>query len=405
MAVAVGGPCREGSDVTEPKAAIVGIGQTDYSRQSGRSEWELAVEAIDRALADAGIDAGEVDGLVHSTYDSVDEAMVLRSFGMTLGFYSQVGYGGLGVPGMVAHAEGAIAAGQAKVVVAYRSLNGYSGTRYGRAERSLGVGDTLVAKGDRAPSGAFAAPYGVLSPGHIMALWARRYRALYGVDAEAMTEAFCAIALDQRRYANANPKAIMGDRPLSREDYLSSRMIVEPLRLYDFALESDGAAAIVVTSADVARSLSQRPAYVVGAFQGLIAYAETLATYGELRNGPSYLAMARRLYDRARMTPEDISVAMLYDATVMTVLLAYEAYGLAPVGQGWRAITEHGIGPDAPVPVNTSGGHLSEAYVHFMNMIVEGVRQCRGTSTSQVADVNAVLCCSGPTAFILTPDP
>jgi acetyl-CoA acetyltransferase len=396
-----GAPVVTGTERT--RAAIVGIGQTDYSRHSGRSEWELANEAIGRALADAGVETGDVDGLVHSTYDSVDEAMVLRSFGMNISFHSQIGYGGLGVPGMVAHAQAAIASGQARVVVAYRSLNGYSTIRYGRAERSLGDQEDVVAKGDRVPSGAFAGPYGILSPGHVMALWARRYQASYGLTDGQTDEAFCRIAVEQRSYANRNPYAVMHDKLLGRDQYFEGRMIVEPLRLYDFALETDGAAAIVVASADVARTATAPPAYIAGSITGLMPYAESLATYGELRNGPTYVAVADELYRRAGMRPRDVSVGMLYDATVMTVLLAYEAYGLAPVGQGWRAIAEHGIGPDAPVPVNTSGGHLSEAYVHFMNMIVEGVRQCRGTSTSQVDDVKAVLCCSGPSAFILTP--
>jgi acetyl-CoA acetyltransferase len=388
--------------MTNPlSVAIVGIGQTEYSRASGRSEWELANEAIANALEDSGIEASEVDGLVHSTYDNVDEAMVLRGLPTTLSFYSQVPYGGLGVPGMVAHAFAAVASGQAKVVVAYRSLNGFSNTRYGRAERSLGSEDDIVAKGDRAPSGAFAAPYGVLSPGHVMALWARRYQALYAVSGEELSQTFSRIAVQQRAYANRNPFAVMRDKTLSPAQYLGGRMITEPLRIFDLALETDGAAAIVVTSRDVAKTLQHRPAYIAGATQGLFRYAETLAIYGELRNGPHYVDVANQLYMRAGLKPKDISTAMLYDATTMTVLLAYEAYGFAPIGKGAEVIREQGIGLESPLPVNTAGGHLSEAYVHFMNSIVEAVRQCRGTSVNQVDDVKAVLCCSGPSAFIL----
>ena len=121
-------------------AAVIGIGQTAYSRASRRSEWSLAVEAIDQALADSGIAPGDVDGLVRYSYDSVDEAMLVRSFGWRLGYYSQTGYGGLGAPAVLAHARAAIESGQARVVVCFRSLNGYSTTRYGRAERSLGSG-------------------------------------------------------------------------------------------------------------------------------------------------------------------------------------------------------------------------------------------------------------------------
>jgi acetyl-CoA acetyltransferase len=389
-----------GFDAKGP-AAVVGIGATDFTRGSGREEWDLAIEAIHGALEDAGIDPRDVDGLIRSSYDSVDEAMVVRAFPMNLAYYGQVGYGGLGAPAVLGHAAAAISAGYARIVVCYRSLNGYSKTRYGRAERTLTDEANGIARGDRAPSGAFAGPYGLLSPGQVMAMWARRYQAMYGVSDGDMTAALGTVAVGQRHYASRNPKALMRNRPLDLDGYRNARQIYEPLRLNDFALESDGGVALVVAAPDIARASSKPPTWIAAAVQGLFRYAESISVYGPLRNSPRYLEMARRLYLRAGLGPNDVSVGMLYDATTVSVLLAVEAYGFAEVGKGWRWLADNGVGPDSPLPMNTSGGHLSEAYVHFFNMLAEGVRQCRGTAANQIADVSSVLCCSGPTAVLL----
>jgi acetyl-CoA acetyltransferase len=383
-------------------AAIVGIGHTDYTRGSGRSEWQLAVEAIGNALEDAEIDPAAVDGLVRSCADRVDEAMVLRAFPMRLSFYSHVSYGGLGMPGVLGHAAAAIGSGQARVVVCYRSLNGYSQTRFGRAERALGAAPTVTAKGDRAPFGAFAGPYGLLAPGQVMAMWLRRYQQQYRIGESDLLRALGRIAVDQRVYARRNPFAIMRDRPLTIEDYLAARMVYEPLRLYDFALESDGAAAIVVAAPDIARATPHPPVWVRSCVQGLTRFGETMNIYGEPRNGPVHREMALAVYDRAGLTPGDISAAMLYDATTVTVLLALETYGFFDEGQAWRGLLDYGLGPGSRLPANTSGGHLSEAYVHFMSMLIEGVRQCRGQSANQLDDVGNILCCSGSTAAIIS---
>jgi acetyl-CoA acetyltransferase len=180
-------------------------------------------------------------------------------------------------------------------------------------------------------------------------------------------------------------------------------MISTPLRLYDFALETDGAAAVIVADASVVAGCAQPAAWIRGAVQDLFPFAESIAIYGELRNGPTYRAVADRLYERAGVRPADLGSAMVYDATSISVLLGMEAYGLAPVGQAWAQLLDRGIGPGAPTPVNTSGGHLSEAYVHGMNLVVEAVRQCRGTSTAQVPRSGPVLISSGPSAVVLAP--
>jgi acetyl-CoA acetyltransferase len=385
-------------------AAVIGIGQTAYSRASRRSEWSLAVEAIERALADCGVAPGDVDGLVRYSYDAVDEAMLARSFGWRLRYYSQTGYGGLGAPAVLAHASAAVASGHARIVVCYRSLNGYSSTRYGRAERTLGcAGGEFVARGDRAPSGAFAGPYGLLSPGQVMAMWARRYQWEAGIGESDLVRALSRVAIDQRAQAQRNPAAVMHGRPLDEGAYLAGRVIASPLRIFDLALETDGAAAVVVAAADVAHAVSTPPVWITAAVMGMFAYAESISVYGELRNGPTYRAIAERLFAEAGVRPAELSAAMIYDATSVSVLLGMEAYGLAARGAAWRAVLDHGIGDTAPVPVNTSGGHLSEAYVHGMNLVIEGVRQCRGNSSAQVGRSGPVLVSSGPSAVVLSP--
>jgi acetyl-CoA acetyltransferase len=306
---------------------------------------------------------------------------------------------------MLSQASGMIAGGQARAIVCYRSLNGYSGTRYGRAERSLKSDtDEFVARGDRAPSGAFAGPFGLLAPGQIMAMWASRYAFDNELKIDDVRAALCQIAVQQRAYANKNPYAFQHDRTLSRDEYFAARMIAEPLCLYDFALETDGAAAIVVTSADLADHSASAPAWVRGAIGALFPYAETIALYGELRNGPQYRAVAQELFKRAGLSAAELSAAMLYDATTMTVLLALEAYGLCGLGEATKYLTEVGIGPESPVPVNTHGGHLSEGYVHGVTLALEAVRQLRGASHNQLPDMHNVLCASGPTGYILSRD-
>jgi acetyl-CoA acetyltransferase len=387
-------------------AQIVGVGESAYSRGTDRSEWELAVEAVTRALADAGLAPGDVDGLVRYSYDNVDEAMLVRSLGLRIGYYSQTGYGGLGAPAVLAHACAAVASGMATVVVCYRALNGWTKTRYGRAERTLGDGRgpaDLVAVGDRAPSGSFAGPYGLLSPAQVMALWAREYQWRAGLTDAQLALALGQVAIGQRQFAAANPRAILRDRTLDLRAYQSGRMISTPLRLYDLALESDGAAAVVVAAPSVAAALRRPGVRVLGAVQGLFRYAESISVYGELRNGPQYRGIAHGLLSAAGLRPKDIVVAMIYDATTISVLLGLEAYGFHEPFEAWRAVSAHGIGPASPLPVNTSGGHLSEAYVHGMNHLTEAVRQCRGESANQVSRSGPVLVSSGPSAALLAP--
>jgi acetyl-CoA acetyltransferase len=281
--------------------------------------------------------------------------------------------------------------------VVYRALSQSTGGRFGRADgrgpggAGAGGRDAHVVVPEE-DNRSFAWPYGLVSPGQLFALWARRYAIVHGLSDEDLTQALGSIAITQRRYANGNPSAMMRDRTMDWDDYRSARMISEPLRLFDLCLENDGACAYVVTGADVARILRDDPVYVLSATQTISPYREPMGIYvaGELLQlFPP--ATAERLFDDAGVTRKDIDVAEFYDATSYMPLRSLESYGFVPDGQAWRYVTETGTGPGSPLPVNTHGGHLSEAYLHGMTAVLEAVRQLRGTASSQVPGAEMAL--------------
>jgi acetyl-CoA acetyltransferase len=387
--------------VIRREVAIVGIGQTAYAKALPGTAWELAIEAILAALADAGIDPGDVDGLCRFAppFEPVSEAQLVRALGLReLTFFAESPLGGEALGAVIAHAAAAVKAGLARTVVVYRALSQSKGGRFGRADsRGPGGGGqsgdpsahVVVPEEDNR---SFAWPYGLMSPGQLFALWARRYAIVHRLTDDDLTAALGAIAITQRRYANTNPNAMMRMRKMDAEDYRNARMISEPLRLFDLCLENDGACAYVVTSADVARRLRDDPVYLLSATQTLTPYREPMGIYvtGELLElFPR--ATANRLFDEAGLTQDDIDVAEFYDATSYMPLRSLESYGFVPDGQAWRYVTETGTGPDSPLPVNTHGGHLSEAYLHGMNGVLEAVRQLRGTAANQVPDAEIAL--------------
>lgn len=391
-------------------AAIVGIGQTAYAKALPPTAWELAMEAVLAACADAGVDVAEVDGMCRFTapFETVTEAQLVRGLGIReLAWFTQAPHGGEALGAVVMHAAAAVSAGLANTVVVYRALSQSKGGRFGRAD-ARGPSGGQHSGGQRSGSGqdgadddivvpeqdnlSFAWPYGLMSPGQLFALWARRYAAVHKLSDEDLTRALGAIAVTQRRYANNNPNAMMRDRTMSWDDYQAARMISEPLRLFDLCLENDGACAFVVTAADRARALRPDPVWVLSATQTISPYREPMGIYpsGELLElFPP--AAAERLFARAGVSRADIDVAEFYDATSYMPLRSLESYGFVPDGQAWRYVTEQGTGPGSPLPVNTHGGHLSEAYLHGMNGILEAVRQLRGTAVNQVPNAEVAL--------------
>ncbi|WP_016694142.1 thiolase C-terminal domain-containing protein [Rhodococcus rhodochrous] len=371
--------------------AIVGIGESAYTKNSGSSVTALAAEASLAALADAGIDPAAVDGVVGNDMDLVSCAALADAIGApNLTYYGQAGPGGSGPCAMVAQAVGAIMSGQARTVVVFRSLNGRSGNRFGLSSelaRATGGGETMT---------EFFGPYGLLAPGQFFALLTQMYMNRTGLTSEQLGH----VALAARRHANNNPRAQMHERKMTLDDYLNSRMLSSPLRLFDYCLETDGAAAVVVTSTERARDLRQSPALVRAAAMGTGPRPQPGMMYPVL-NREDPLSMPSRycaetLYARAGLGPNDVDSAQIYDCFTITALLQLEDYGFCePGGAGeFAAAGELEIG--GALPFNTSGGHMSEGYIHGMNHIVEGVRQVRGTSTNQVEGATVSLVTSAP---------
>jgi acetyl-CoA acetyltransferase len=393
--------------VIRREVAIVGIGQTAYAKALPGTAWELALEAILGALADAGLGPRDVDGICRFAppFEPVSEPQLVRALGIPeLRFFAESPLGGEALGAVLAHAAAAVTAGLASTVVVYRALSQSRGGRFGRADGRgpggpVGSGGAAGAPDPGAhvvvpeeDNRSFAWPYGLMSPGQLFALWARRYAIVHGLIDEDLTRALGSIAITQRAYARGNPNAMMRHRSMDWDDYRGARMISEPLRLFDLCLENDGACAYVVTGAGRARRLRDDPVYVLSATQTLSPYREPMGIYvtGELLElFPP--ATADRLFAEAGVGRADIDVAEFYDATSYMPLRSLESYGFVPDGQAWRYVTEAGTGPGSPLPVNTHGGHLSEAYLHGMNGVLEAVRQLRGTACNQVPDADVAL--------------
>ncbi|GGX78453.1 lipid-transfer protein [Streptomyces hiroshimensis] len=371
--------------------AIVGIGQTPFARRLDASEKTLACRAILAALDDAGIPPSQVDAFASYTMEETDEVEVAKAVGAgDVTFFARTGFGGGASCATVAHLAAAIATGQASVGVAWRSRKRGSGPRpWTDTRRQL-------------PTPAqWTRPYGLLRPADEIAMLARRYMHEYG----ATRDHFFNVARACRNHAHRNPAAIMHGRPLTRETYMSSRWISEPLCLFDNCLETDGALACVVVSAERARDCRRSPVYVHAAAQGLPAQHHGMVNYwnDDPLTGPSWTA-ARQLWKTADFGPEDVDVAQIYDAFTPLIPLSLEGYGFCGRGEG-AAFTEDGaLELGGRLPVNTGGGGLSEAYVHGFNLITEGVRQLRGTSTAQVPGATTCLVTAGegvPTSALL----
>lgn len=373
------------------KAAIAGIGATEFSTNSGRSEMRLCTEAIQAALADAGIPSAQVDGLCTMTMDNNRELEVFRNIGgRTLKFFSQIGFGGTMACGPIQQAAMAIATGIADVVVCYRAMNERSEYRFGQGYR--------VSAGERSATTALFGLHtwqGLMPPGAMIAIWMQRYMHEFGLGRDD----FAPVSLAARRHAAKNPKARFYQKPITLDDYLRSEMISDPFRLLDYCLESDGAVALVITSAERARDLKQKPALISGAAMGAPGGTISVTNFYDVKDPLHTLKESRlvadQLYAMADITASDIDAAMIYDHFGPTVLPQLEAYGFCAPGEAKDFIKDGGIEIDGHLPVNTHGGMLGEAYIHGFNSMAEGVRQIRGTAANQVTHVNNVLVVSG----------
>jgi acetyl-CoA acetyltransferase len=381
------------------RAAIAGIGQTEFSKDSGRSELQLACEAVKRALDDAGLGPRDVDGLVTFSLDANEEGEVARSLGIPrLSFFARVPYGGGASAAVVMQAAMAVATGVADVVVCYRAFNERSGMRFGGAAGAAMALPLWL---------AWYGPYGLLSPASWAALHARRYMHEYG----ATNEDFGRVAVVDRTHAATNPDAWFYQRPITLADHQRSRWIVEPvLRLLDCCQESDGGVALVVTTPERARDLRQRPAMITAAAQGAAEDGELLTSYyrEEITGLPELAVVATKLWADSGLRPDDIQTAFLYDHFTPFVLVQLEELGFCKRGEGKDFATIENLSLGGRLPINTSGGLLGEAYIHGMNGITEAVRQIRGTAVNQVSNVENVLVTAGtgvPTSGLILSQP
>src|SRR5215831_2488974 len=369
--------------------AIAGIGATEFSKDSGRSELRLAVEAITAALADAGLAAADVDGLVTFTMDSNAEIAVARELGLReLRFLDQVGYGGGAACATVQHAAMAVATGAADVVVCYRALNERSGRRFGRVAAGAAAAPT-----SSGIDNGWHYPTGLSTPAAMVAMAARRYMHVFG----ATSADFGTVAVADRRHAATNPHAWFFGKPITLADHQASRWIAEPLRLLDCCQESDGAVAIVVTSLERARDLRTDPAVIRAAAQGSGPGQFTMTSYyrDEMTGLPEMGVVARQLWRQAGVGPAEIRSAILYDHFTPYVLMQLEELGFCPRGEARHYIAGGAIEIGGRLPLNPHGGQLGEAYIHGMNGIAEAVRQVRGSSVNQVPGDGPVLVTAG----------
>lgn len=371
----------------EAGAAIVGIGATEFSKDSGRSELQLAAEAVAAAIADAGLRPGDVDGLVTFTMDTNPEIQVAESVGIgELRFFSRIHYGGGAACATVQQAAMAVVTGTADVVVCYRAFNERSGHRFGR-------GRAQWAPTAEGAEYSWYVPFGCMTPAAWVALTARRYMHLSG----ATSEDFGRVAVAARRHAATNPAAHFYGRPITLEDHQQSRLIVDPLRLLDCCQETDGAQALVVTRLDRARDLPHPPVVITAAAQGSADHQQNMTSYyhGDAAGVPEMEVVARQLWQRSGLGPQDIRAAMLYDHFTPAVLMQLEALGFCGRGEAPQFVRDGHLELDGRLPVNTHGGQLGEAYLHGMNGIAEAVRQIRGTAVNQLDRVDHVLVTSG----------
>ena len=369
------------------RVAIAGIGETRYYKhgQSPVPEFRLALEAILAACHDAGIHPHDIDGFASYSNDRSDPSRLAAALGTKRlrSTTMQWGGGGGGCAAAVANGAAAIATGMADCVVVFRALAQGSQGRFGQARPASTAGAEM----------AYMAPYGVMSPAQKYAMKVRRYMHEHGVKQEALR----AVALASYHHAQRNPRAVMFGKPLDAAKYEASRWIVEPFHLYDLCLENDGAAAVLLVSAERARDLKQAPAYVLGAAAG-----SDHRTFASAHNQPNYASasfvnVAQEVYKMARLGPADIGSVQCYENFTGGVVMALAEHGFFEPEQANEFMTlENLSAPGGRLPLNTSGGNLAECYMHGFELVVEAVRQVRGQSTAQTARGEVALVIGGP---------
>ncbi|HEY3697369.1 thiolase C-terminal domain-containing protein [Phenylobacterium sp.] len=376
--------------------AIAGVGETDYSANSGRSELRLAAEASLAAIRDAGLTPADIDGVVTFTFDSNDELELQRSLGIpSLRWTSRTPFGGSGANATVQQAAAAVASGAAKAVLIYRAFNERSGRRFGTPESHAGFG-----MGGRKLDFHYTLNLNTAAKSY--ALENQPYLTRYGITSEDLGR----YVVSTRDWAATNPRAAYYQRPLTLEEHQASRWIVEPIiRRWDCCLETDGGAALVITSLDRARDLKQPVVRIHAATQQHDIHSRII--YDVYRSDAEVAAEAQAMNDELQrqsgIRPHEVNVAMIYDAFTPGVLKALEERGFCGPGEAKDFIAAGHTGRGGSMPVNPNGGLMGEAYIHGINNIVEGARQIRGQAVNQQANVERVLVSGGSALILGTP--
>jgi len=387
------------------RAAVVGVGSTPYYKRG--ESWpqtliEMACKATITALDDAGLTVDDLDGFALYS-GGFDTSLIAQILGVPeVRFTATLTGGGGGSAGSVGLAAAAIHAGMANVVVSLMTL-AQGGQRFGsifaRKETRVAAGGGPYSSVPRTPENDFLGPSGLAGPGQMFGLLARRHMHQYGTKREHFAE----VAISTRDNAIRRSTSIMRT-PLTLDEYFEARMIADPLCLYDFCLESDGAVAVITTSAERARDLRHPPAYVVGSANGGAGrWGQAISWFGmpeEYFASSGHRPVATRVYEMAGVGPRDIDVALLYDHFTPMVLMQLEDYGFCAIGESGPFVAEGSIRwPNGSIPVNTHGGNLSEAYIIGMTHVREAVEQIRGTAVNQVEGAELALVTGGPASI------
>ncbi len=390
----------------QDKTAIVGIGSTDYyvrGKSWPRTINDMAGEAIMNACADAGISIKDIDGIAYYStagagyLDKFDTASLMETLGMPhISFSATLTSGGGGCPGAIGLATAGLMNEDAKYIVTLMALQQLPQHRLG------------VVFGAHAPSpeSSFLQPSGLVGPGHLMSVLARRHMHLYGTTQDAFGE----VVMATRANTHNRPKAVRKN-PLTKEEYDASVMLADPLRRLDFCLETDGAVAVITTTMDRAKDCRHKPAVVHACAHG--GQREWGRAFAWMGMPDPYFASsghkftADRIWNQSGLAAKDMDVALLYDHFSPMVLMQLEDYGFCAKGEGndyvlsgkLRYDPATGKGTNGGIPVNTHGGNLNEAYIIGMTHIVEGVEQVRGTAINQVKDAEFALVSGGPASL------